>query len=90
MQTLLQRKTELENEIKSFEFPLFYSQMLKRDKLIKELNKVRGEIMKKQVIYYNEKWQIDKFATYINNHDWCLPVWFVISIIVMGLVEGSL
>lgn len=90
MQTLLRRKTELENEIKSFEFPLFYSQVLKRNKLIKELNKVRGEIMKKQVIYYNENGQVDKFATYINNHDWCLPVWFVISIIVMGLVEGSL
>jgi hypothetical protein len=88
MDYLYQRKTELENEINSFEFPLFYSQVLKRDRLIKELNKVRGEIMKKQVIYYNEKGQIDKFATYINNHDWCLPVWFVISIIVMGLVEG--
>ena len=44
--------------------------------------------MKKQVIYYNEKGQIDKFATYINNHDWCLPVFFFISIILVGLVEG--
>lgn len=90
MQTLLQRKTELENEIDKFEFPLFYSQVLKRDRLIKELNKVRGEIMKKQVIYYNEKGQVDKFATYINNHDWVMPVFFFASIILVGLVEGSL
>lgn len=88
MDYLHQRKTELENEISKFEFPLFYSQVLKRDRLIKELNRVRGEIMKKQVIYYNERGQIDKFTTYINNHDWCLPVFFFISIILVGLVRG--
>ena len=41
MQTLHQRKTELENEIKSFEFPLFYSQVQRRDRLIKELKEIR-------------------------------------------------
>lgn len=42
----------------------------------------------KKVIYYNEKGQVDKFTTYINNHDWCLPVFFIISVILVGLVEG--
>lgn len=44
--------------------------------------------MKKQVIYYNERGQVDKFATYINNHDWCLPVIVILGIILIGIVEG--
>ena len=52
---------------------------------------VQGEqIMrqKEQVIYYNENGQVDKFATYINNNDWCLPVMFILSVLVIGFVEG--
>lgn len=41
MQQLLQRKTELENEINKFEFPLFFSQVQRRDRLIKELKEIR-------------------------------------------------
>jgi hypothetical protein len=41
MDYLNQRKTELENEISKFEFPLFYSQVQRRDKLIKELKEIR-------------------------------------------------
>ena len=41
-----------------------------------------------KVIYYNEHGKIDKFTTYINNYDWCLPVMFILSVLVMGLVEG--
>lgn len=41
-----------------------------------------------KTIYYNEHGQVDKFATYINNHEWCLPVFFIIMIILCGLVEG--
>ena len=44
MQTLLQRKTELENEINSLQPPLFYSQILKRDRLIKELREIKYKI----------------------------------------------
>ena len=44
--------------------------------------------MKQKIIYYNEKGEIDKFATYINNHEWCLPIMFVLSVLVMGFVEG--
>lgn len=44
MNYLHQRKTELENEIKSFEFPLFYPQVQKRDRLIKELKEIRFKI----------------------------------------------
>jgi len=41
MNYLLQRKTELENEIKSLQPPLWYSQVKRKDELIKELNKIR-------------------------------------------------
>ena len=45
--------------------------------------------MKKQeIIYHNEHGQVDKFATYINNHEWVMPVFFIISIILCGIVEG--
>ena len=44
MQTLHQRKTELENEIKSLQPPLFYSQVQKRDRLIKELREIKYKI----------------------------------------------
>lgn len=44
--------------------------------------------MKKQVIYYNERGQVDKFATYINNHDWVMPVVVILGIILIGIVEG--
>jgi len=38
--------------------------------------------------YYNEKGQIDKFATYINNNDWVMPVVFTVLVILTGIVEG--
>jgi hypothetical protein len=41
-----------------------------------------------KTIYYNEHGQIDKFATYINNNIWFMPVWFILSIILIGIVEG--
>ena len=44
--------------------------------------------MKKQVIYYNEKGQVDRFATYINNHDWVMPVVVILGIILTGIIEG--
>ena len=43
---------------------------------------------KQQIIYYNEHGEIDKFATYINNHDWCLPVVFILGLLLTGLIEG--
>ena len=43
---------------------------------------------KKQVIYYDANGKIDKFATYINNHDWIMPVWFILSVILIGIIEG--
>ena len=39
--TLHQRKTELENEISNLQPPLWYSQVRRKDELIKELNKIR-------------------------------------------------
>lgn len=44
--------------------------------------------LERKVIYYNEKGEIDKFATYINNHDWCLPVMFILGLLLSGLIEG--
>lgn len=44
--------------------------------------------MRKQVIYYNENGQIDKFTTYINNHDWVIPVVFLCGIILTGIIEA--
>ena len=41
--------------------------------------------MKKEVIYYNEKGQIDKFSTYINNHYWPFIVVMILSILAAGL-----
>ena len=43
---------------------------------------------KKTVLYYDANGKIDRFATYINNHDWFMPVWFILSIILIGIVEG--
>ena len=43
---------------------------------------------KKQVIYYDANGKIDLFATYINNNDWVMPVWFILSVILIGIVEG--
>ena len=42
---------------------------------------------KKQIIY-DANGKIDRFATYINNHEWVMPVWFILSIILCGIVEG--
>lgn len=41
-----------------------------------------------KTIYYNEHGQVDKFATYINNHEWCMPVIVIIMVILCGIVEG--
>lgn len=42
--------------------------------------------------YYkiNNKGQIelDRFTTYINNHDWVMPVVFTVLVILTGIVEG--
>ena len=43
---------------------------------------------KKQVIYYDANGKIDRFATYINNNEWVIPVFFTVSIILCGIVEG--
>lgn len=43
---------------------------------------------KKQVIYYDANGKIDRFTTYINNHDWVMPAWFILSVILCGIVEG--
>ena len=43
---------------------------------------------KKQVIYYDANGKIDRFATYINNHDCFMLVWFILSLILCGIVEG--
>lgn len=43
---------------------------------------------KEKIIIYNEHGKIDKFATYINNHEWVMPVWVIISTILVGIVEG--
>lgn len=42
--------------------------------------------MKKEVIYYNEKGQIDKFSTYINNHNWTFIAIIILTILVAGFV----
>lgn len=44
MNYLLQRKTELENEIKSLQPPLWYSQIKRKDELIKELREIKYKI----------------------------------------------
>ena len=44
MNYLLQRKTELENEIKSLQPPLWYSQVRRKDRLIKELREIKYKI----------------------------------------------
>ena len=45
--------------------------------------------MKKQkVTYYNEHGQIDRLTTFINNHDWCMPLMVLIMIILCGIIEG--
>lgn len=51
-------------------------------------NKRKDGKMKRQVIYYKENGEVDKFATYINNHDWVIPVVVVVSVILVGLIEG--
>lgn len=43
---------------------------------------------KNKVIYYDANGKIDRFATYINNHAWVMPVWFILSLILGGIVEG--
>lgn len=40
------------------------------------------------MVYYNEKGQVDKLATYINNHDWVMPVVFTVLVILTGIIEG--
>ena len=46
--------------------------------------------MKRQVIYYKENGEVDKFATYINNHDWVIPVVVVVSVICNKRKDGKL
>ena len=43
---------------------------------------------KNKVIYYDANGKIDRFATYINNNTWVMPVWFILSVILCGIVEG--
>lgn len=42
--------------------------------------------MRKKVVYYNEKGKIDKFSTYINNHDWTFIVTIILALLVAGFV----
>lgn len=42
----------------------------------------------KKVIYYDANGKIDRFTTYINNNGWMMPVWFILSVILVGIVEG--
>lgn len=45
--------------------------------------------MKKEIeIYYDEHGNVDKIATYVNNHDWVMPVFVIVMFIIVGLVEG--
>lgn len=43
---------------------------------------------KRQVICYDTNGKIDRFTTYINNNEWAMPVWFILSVILCGIVEG--
>lgn len=43
---------------------------------------------KAKTIYYNEHGQIDRFSTFINNNGWIMPVWFILSVVIVGIVEG--
>lgn len=36
---------------------------------------------------YDENGKIDKFATFINNHEWVIPVVVVLSVVIVGIVE---
>lgn len=29
-----------------------------------------------------------KLTEFINNHVWVMPVWFIVSVLLIGLVEG--
>ena len=44
--------------------------------------------MKYYTLNKNGKIKIDRFATYINNHDWVMPVVFIVLVILTGIVEG--
>ena len=44
--------------------------------------------MRKQVIYYNENGQFDRLTTFINNHNWVMPVVVILGIIITGIVEA--
>lgn len=43
---------------------------------------------KQKIIYYNERGEIDKFATFVNNNEWATVVWFILSVLFIGFVEG--
>ena len=36
---------------------------------------------------YDENGKIDKFATFINNHEWIIPVVVVLCVVIVGIVE---
>lgn len=36
---------------------------------------------------YYENGKFDKFTTYISNHDWCLPVFCIISFIAVSIIK---
>lgn len=44
MEDLQKRKIELEKQINAFEYPLRYSQVIQKEKLEKELNKIKYQI----------------------------------------------
>lgn len=49
--------------------------------------------MKKQIYYNIDEFgriKKDNFSTFINNHKWALPVFFIIMVILMAWVEGNL
>ena len=50
--------------------------------------KNKREERKMKTIYYNEKGKVDKFTTYINNHEWVIPVIVLIMVTLAGLIES--
>lgn len=49
--------------------------------------------MKKQIYYSIDEFgriKKDRYSTFINNHEWTLPVFFIIMVILTAWVEGNL
>lgn len=65
MEELLKRKNELEKELsKFFVYPLNYIQVIKKERLEKELNKVNCQI--KIIKLKESKWEVTTFRKWEN------------------------